>query len=88
MKLLLDHNLSPRLTHRLADLYPGAIHVVDVGLERSDDVAIWQYAGLHGLIIVTKDVDFTELSLIRTGSPKVIWIRRGKLFHRGHRTDS
>jgi predicted nuclease of predicted toxin-antitoxin system len=48
-----------------------------VGLERSDDVEIWQHARLHGLIIVTKDVDFTELSIIRSGSPKVIWVRRG-----------
>ena len=37
MKLLFDQNLSPKLTGRLADVYPGSEHVADVGLGRALD---------------------------------------------------
>jgi predicted nuclease of predicted toxin-antitoxin system len=77
MKLLLDQNLSPRLARRLTDLYPNSRHVMEVGLDRSLDERVWNYARQHEYLIVTKDVDFSELSLIRGFPPKVIWIRRG-----------
>jgi hypothetical protein len=32
VKLLLDHHLSPRLVHRLANLYPDTSQVVWLGL--------------------------------------------------------
>ena len=32
MKLLLDQNLSHRLVAALADVFPGSVHVRDVGL--------------------------------------------------------
>lgn len=77
MKLLLDQNLSPRLVRRLADLYPNSSHVAEVGLDRSLDKEVWNYARQHGYLIVTKDVDFSELSLLQGFPPKVVWIRRG-----------
>ena len=78
MKLLLfDQNLSPRLVDRLADLYPGSVHVSTVGLSTAFDREVWEYARQHDYIIVTKDVDFSELSLLLGFPPKVIWIRRG-----------
>lgn len=33
MKLLLDHNLSPRLVSVLRDLYPGSVHVRELELQ-------------------------------------------------------
>lgn len=77
MKLLLDQNLSPRLVRRLADLYPDSTHVTEVGLDRSLDRDVWTYARQHDYLIVTKDVDFSEFSLLQGFPPKVIWIRRG-----------
>lgn len=77
MKLLLDQNLSPCLVRRLADLYPNSRHVMEVGLDRSLDKEVWNYARQHEYLILTKDVDFSELSLIMGFPPKVIWIRRG-----------
>jgi len=77
MKLLLDQNLPPRLVRRLADLYPNSSHIMEVGLDRSLDKEVWNYARQHEYIIVTKDVDFSELSLVQGFPPKVIWIRRG-----------
>ena len=75
--LLFDHNLSPRLIERLADLYPGARHVAAVGLERATDAEVWAYAGAHGCAIVTKDADFTDTAVLRGSPPKVIWLRLG-----------
>ena len=35
------------------------------------------FARLQNLVIVTKDADFQERSLIAGAPPKVVWIRRG-----------
>ncbi len=34
MKLLFDHNLSPKLIHRLAELFPNSNHVYHLGLDQ------------------------------------------------------
>ena len=62
---------------RLADVYPGSLHVSDVSLDAATDRVVWDYARRHGYIIVTKDVDFSEMSLLAGFPPKVLWIRRG-----------
>ena len=77
MRLLFDQNLSSRLVHVLADLYPDSVHVRDVGLESADDAAVWERAKLDGLTIVSKDGDFHQRSFLYGHPPKVIWIRRG-----------
>jgi predicted nuclease of predicted toxin-antitoxin system len=78
MKLLLfDHNLSPKLLNRLADMYPGSAHVELLGLATADDRTVWDYARQHGYMIVTKDADFSELLLLYSFPPKIIWLRRG-----------
>ena len=77
MKLLFDHHLSPRLVQSLADIYPDSNHVYLLGLDQADDQAIWEHARREGFLIVTKDVDFSDLCTLRGFPPKVIWIRRG-----------
>jgi len=77
MKLLLDENLSRRVVPFLQDCYPGSSQVVLEGLERADDHVVWTYARDNGFVIVTKDSDFHELSLVRGSPPKVIWLRVG-----------
>ena len=77
MKLLFDHNLSPRLVDRLADRYPASSHVLLVGLERDFDHVVWAYAQANGYTIVTKDADFSDMSVLRGFPPKVIWLRLG-----------
>ena len=57
MKLLFDQNLSPRLVARLADRYPNAAHVADLGLSMVDDEAVWNYARASDFMIVSKDAD-------------------------------
>jgi predicted nuclease of predicted toxin-antitoxin system len=50
---------------------------MEVGLDRSLDKEVWNYARQHEYLILTKDVDISELSLIMGFPPKVIWLRRG-----------
>jgi predicted nuclease of predicted toxin-antitoxin system len=75
--LLLDENIAARLISSLAELYPGCAHVDDCGLAGASDLAIWQYARDHNLVIVSKDEDFQRLSVLHGAPPKVIWLRLG-----------
>ena len=77
MKLLFDENLSHKLSRRLADLFPDSLHVRDVGLKSSDDPLVWEYAKQNGLMIVSKDADMHDRSLIFGYPPKVVWVRLG-----------
>ncbi len=77
MKLLFDHNLSPRLVDKLVAIYPNSQHVFLLGLDQADDRILWEYAKQNEFIIVTRDADFNELSILRGYPPKVIWVRRG-----------
>jgi predicted nuclease of predicted toxin-antitoxin system len=77
MKLLFDHNLSPSLVNRLRDLYPESNHVYRLGLDQVPDTEVWEYAKREEFLIVTKDADFSDLSLLRGFLPKIIWIHRG-----------
>ena len=77
LKLLFDQNLSPKLVKRLSDNFPNSVHVQDANLEKAEDKVLWEYARENDFVIVSKDVDFSERSLILGFPPKVIWIRRG-----------
>lgn len=77
MKLLLDENLSPRLIASISDLYPGSKHVEDCGLLHAPDEQVWRFALENGFTIVTKDSDFSEISVLRACPPKIIWLRIG-----------
>ena len=77
MKLLLDQNLSRRLIPELEFHYPKSTQVALIGLEKGSDIEIWNYAKENGFVIVTKDSDFEELSVLKGCPPKVIWIKLG-----------
>ncbi len=77
MKLLFDHNLSPRLVSRLAAEYPNSAHVFTLGLDEALDVAVWTFARDQGFAIVTKDADFSDISVLLGFPPKIIWLRLG-----------
>ena len=77
MKLLFDQNLSWRLPAKLADLYPDSQHVRDRGLKESEDVEIWEHAKANDFVIVTKDMDFQQRSLLFGHPPKVVRLRIG-----------
>ena len=74
MRLLFNNNLSHRLISDLADTYPNSLHIRDIGPENAADTDIWDYARDHGLVIVTKDRDYREMSRTRGHLPKAILI--------------
>lgn len=75
MRLLFDQNLSLRLATDLRDIYPNSSHVALVGLDQASDEAVWQYAKAYDFTIVTKDADYSEISVLRGFPPRVIWLR-------------
>ena len=77
MKLLLDHNLSPRLARKLKEEFEKIVHVDWLDMSEASDVSIWDYAKEHDFIIVTKDKDFLERSSLMGHPPKIIHLRLG-----------
>jgi predicted nuclease of predicted toxin-antitoxin system len=77
LKLLFDENLSARLLSRLADHFPGSMHVTKLGLQGASDANVWQAARDGGFVLVSKDDDFRSLALVRGAPPKVVILRIG-----------
>ena len=77
VRLLFDENLSPDLPRHVVGLFPSSAHVRDIGLVGMDDAVIWRLAGEKGFVLVTKDDDFVELSILRGAPPKIIRIGLG-----------
>jgi predicted nuclease of predicted toxin-antitoxin system len=75
VKLLFDHHLSPSLVDRLADLFPGSEHVWNVKLHSVPDETVWLYAREHDFTVVSKDADFSEISMQLGYPPKLIWLQ-------------
>jgi predicted nuclease of predicted toxin-antitoxin system len=77
VKLLLDENLSDRMVYRIIDLYPDSEHVKTLALTNTDDGIIWEYAKANDFVIVSKDSDFHQRSLLYGHPPKFIYLRIG-----------
>jgi len=79
LKLLLDQNLSYRLLARLEPVFPGTTQIHRLGMEHADDMDIWRFAREQGFVIVTKDSDFFEKTVVLGFPPKVIWLKCGNV---------
>jgi predicted nuclease of predicted toxin-antitoxin system len=77
VKLLFDANLSPRLEQRLSSQFPQSAHVFGCGDIAEDDDLIWEFAKSNGFVIVSKDKDFQQMSLLLGAPPKVVLLRLG-----------
>lgn len=77
MKLPLDQNLSWQLVSELQGSFPGSSHVREAGMDRADDAVVWEHAKREGFMIVSKDSDFQQRSLLYGAPPKCIWLRIG-----------
>ena len=77
MKLLLDENLSDRIVYKIIDLYPGSEHVKTLSLTNTDDGIIWEYAKANNFMVVSKDSDFHQRSLLYGHPPKFVYLRIG-----------
>ncbi len=77
MKLLFDENLSFKLVVSLSDTYPESTHVRFEGLRGADELALWDFAIRNEFLIVSKDTDFYQRSILLGAPPKVVWLRIG-----------
>ncbi len=77
--IIIDQNLSPKLCRGLMSIFPGLVHVFDIGLDNQPDQAIWEYAKEKAFHILTQDVDFKNIQLRQGFPPKIIWLRSGNL---------
>jgi predicted nuclease of predicted toxin-antitoxin system len=77
VKLLLDENLSDRIVPQILDLFPDSTHVKLHGLTQTSDTLIWLFAKQHSYMIVSKDADFHQRSLVHGHPPKLVFLRVG-----------
>ncbi len=77
MRILLDQNLSPKLTRKLADIIPGLESVYDHDLINAPDPIIFDWAReANFAAVVSADRDFVHLVERLGPPPKVIRIER------------
>lgn len=76
-RLLLDQNLSFKITKGIKDLFPDSKHISDFKFEGRNDIEIWDFAQKNDYCIVTFDSDFIDISVLNGFPPKIIWLRIG-----------
>lgn len=77
MNILLDQNISFRVTQLLINTFENVKQVKQLNLVDATDLQIWNYAFKNGYTIVSFDSDFIELSNLKGAPPKIIWLRFG-----------
>ena len=78
LKILLDANISWKLTNKLIPIYGECAHVDHIGLQvPASDKNIWEYALKNNYIIITKDIDFLYFLETQGYPPKVVLLRTG-----------
>ena len=55
------------------------MHVAQIGLETAPDRAVWEYAGEHGHVLISKDNDFRQLAFFFGPPRKVVWLNVGNV---------
>jgi predicted nuclease of predicted toxin-antitoxin system len=74
---LIDNQLPAALADWFKSKGCGAEHVLDLDLAQSPDDIIWKQAARDGAVIVSKDEDFAQMTLVRPEPVAVIWLRIG-----------
>jgi predicted nuclease of predicted toxin-antitoxin system len=78
MKLLLDANISWKLSVKLNGIFSDCQHVNQIGLSiPPKDIEIWTFAAFNKFIIVTNDDDFLNFVNVKGFPPKVLLLRTG-----------
>lgn len=75
--LLLDQNLSFKISKGIKDIFPDTKHVSDLNLSGCNDLDIWNFARNNNYCILTFDSDFIDISVLNGFPPKIIWLRIG-----------
>lgn len=76
MKLIVDMNLSPRWVGFLAGVGIEAAHWSTLGAKNGPDSEIMAYAKANNYVVLTHDLDFSEILAASQGEkPSVVQIR-------------
>ncbi len=76
MKILVDMPLSPKTVNFLKNMGFDTIRVNELGMAKSKDKDIFDYAKKNDMTILTEDLDFgTILAFTRSNKPSVIIFR-------------
>jgi len=67
MKVKLDENLPQALAGVLSDLGHDVDTVIEEGLAAADDNAVWRAAQNAGRVLVTQDLDFSDIRKFQPG---------------------
>ncbi len=76
-RFLVDNQLPAALARWLETKGCAAEHVLALQLAQSRDEIIWERAARDGAVIVSKDEDFAQMTLVRTEPVAVVWLRIG-----------
>lgn len=83
MRFVIDMNLSPRWGPFLEESGHHARHWSSVGVGDAPDQELMEFASQHGLVVVTRDLDFgTLLALGGLSAPSVIQFRTARVLPR------
>jgi predicted nuclease of predicted toxin-antitoxin system len=77
VKFLVDHQLPPALARFICSLGHDASHVREIALKDAHDLTIWRHAMSQGMVVVSKDEDFTFLANVPGDTGKLLWVRMG-----------
>jgi predicted nuclease of predicted toxin-antitoxin system len=77
MKLLVDNQLPLQLAIHLRGWGVDCVHVLEHGLNESDDIEVWDRAASEGRIVISKDEDFVILASRPGDGGRMIWVRLG-----------
>ena len=76
-RFIVDNQLPVAIARWLIAKGCPAEHVLSLDLAQARDEMIWARAASEGSIIVTKDEDFPNLTLVRPELVAVVWLRVG-----------
>ena len=76
-KVLIDNQLPAALARWFQDKGCQAEHVLTLQMGQVTDAFIWEHAARENAVIVSKDEDFAQMTLVRPEPVAVVWLRVG-----------
>ncbi|MGD2087467.1 MAG: DUF5615 family PIN-like protein [Candidatus Aminicenantes bacterium] len=61
MKFLLDENVSSLFIEKIKKKYPGSVDIFDIGYDDKDDSEIYAFLMEQKYILITFDLDFSDI---------------------------
>jgi predicted nuclease of predicted toxin-antitoxin system len=77
VNFLVDNQLPEALCRFLEQRGHQAKHVLDLQMDASNDIEIWNYAAGANSIVVSKDEDFLHLANRLGDAGRFLWVRIG-----------